>query len=157
MAGTDMDLGESQSMPTAAPREASCRPMPAPNAGSTAADSPDGGTALRNGAERKVVTILFADIVESSSMVSGRDPEEADQTLLTILQILTDAVGRYGGTVAQVLGDGIMAVFGAPLCAGGSCAARLPRRAGHRPLGHRFGRVQDANRHQLRRGGGPDH
>lgn len=111
MAGTDMDLGESQSMPTAAPRgapwEASCRPMPA-------ADGPDGGSARRNSAERKVVTVLFADIVESSSMVSGRDPEEADQTLLTILQILTDAVGRYGGTVAQVLGDGIMAVFGAP-------------------------------------------
>ncbi|CAO3450056.1 hypothetical protein [Azospirillum argentinense] len=117
MAGTDMDLGKSQSMPTAAPHEASCRPMPASNAASNAmpaAESPDGGTARRNSAERKVVTILFADIVESSSMVSGRDPEEADQTLLTILQILTDAVGRYGGTVAQVLGDGIMAVFGAP-------------------------------------------
>ncbi len=117
MAGTDMDLGKSQSMPTAAPHEASCRPMPAANAASNAmpaAELPDGGAARRNSAERKVVTILFADIVESSSMVSGRDPEEADQTLLTILQILTDAVGRYGGTVAQVLGDGIMAVFGAP-------------------------------------------
>lgn len=64
--------------------------------------------------ERKVVTVLFADIVESSSMVSGRDPEEADQTLLTILQILTDGVTRYGGTIAQMLGDGMMAVFGAP-------------------------------------------
>ncbi|QCO10838.1 adenylyl cyclase [Azospirillum brasilense] len=113
MAGTDMDLGESQSMPTAAPREASCRPMPAPSA-TPPTDSPDSGPARRNSAERKVVTVLFADIVESSSMVSGRDPEEADQTLLTILQILTDAVERYGGTVAQVLGDGIMAVFGAP-------------------------------------------
>ncbi|WP_172428412.1 ATP-binding protein [Azospirillum brasilense] len=87
--------------------------MPAPNA-TPATDSPDGGSSRRNSAERKVVTVLFADIVESSSMVSGRDPEEADQTLLTILQVLTDAVERYGGTVAQVLGDGIMAVFGAP-------------------------------------------
>ncbi len=113
MAGTDMDLGGSQPMPMAAPREASCRPMPAPNA-TPATDSPDGGSSRRNSAERKVVTVLFADIVESSSMVSGRDPEEADQTLLTILQVLTDAVERYGGTVAQVLGDGIMAVFGAP-------------------------------------------
>ena len=113
MAGTDMDLGESRPMPTAAPREALCRPMPAPDV-TRAADSADGGAARRNSAERKVVTVLFADIVESSSMVSGRDPEEADQTLLTILQVLTDSVDRYGGTVAQVLGDGIMAVFGAP-------------------------------------------
>ncbi|MDQ2104831.1 ATP-binding protein [Azospirillum isscasi] len=85
------------------------KPKPPPSA-----DPADGGSSRRNSAERKVVTVLFADIVESSSMVSGRDPEEADQTLLTILQILTDAVERYGGTVAQVLGDGIMAVFGAP-------------------------------------------
>lgn len=97
-------------MPMTAPQEASCRPMPAPGA----VDAQDGGSSRRNNAERKVVTVLFADIVESSSMVSGRDPEEADQTLLGILQILTDAVERYGGTVAQVLGDGIMAVFGAP-------------------------------------------
>ena len=47
-------------------------------------------------------------------MVSGRDPEEADQALLAILQILTDGVARYGGTTAQMLGDGMMAVFGAP-------------------------------------------
>ncbi len=102
MAGMETELGGSQAMPLAAPQS------------TPAADSPDGGSSRRNSAERKVVTVLFADIVESSSMVSGRDPEEADQTLLTILHILTDAVERYGGTVAQVLGDGIMAVFGAP-------------------------------------------
>ncbi|TWA87832.1 putative ATPase [Azospirillum brasilense] len=113
MAGTDMDLGGPQPMPMTAPREASSRVVPAPDA-ARPVETPDGGAARRNSAERKVVTVLFADIVESSSMVSGRDPEEADQTLLTILQVLTDAVERYGGTVAQVLGDGIMAVFGAP-------------------------------------------
>ncbi|WP_167525225.1 adenylate/guanylate cyclase domain-containing protein [Roseomonas genomospecies 6] len=115
MAETDTELGGPRALPVAAPLEApveapveaSCRPMPA-------ADAPDGGLTRHNGAERKVVTVLFADIVASSSMVSGRDPEEADQTLRTILRILTDAVERYGGTVAQVLGDGIMAVFGAP-------------------------------------------
>ncbi len=68
----------------------------------------------RTPGERKVVTVLFADIVESSAMVSGRDPEEADQALLAILHILTHSVSRYGGTVAQMLGDGMMAVFGAP-------------------------------------------
>ena len=105
-------------MPTA--QAAHCAPARlAPAAGSTngsaAGLEPNRDAAIRRApAERKVVTVLFADIVESSSMVSGRDPEEADQTLLSILQILTDGVGRYGGTVAQVLGDGIMAVFGAP-------------------------------------------
>ena len=104
MAGADTELGEPQALPMAAPPGV---PVPA-------ADAPDGGLSRGSVAERKVVTVLFADIVESSSMVSGRDPEEADQTLRSILRILTDAVERYGGTVAQVLGDGIMAVFGAP-------------------------------------------
>lgn len=70
------------------------------------------GAIRRAPAERKV---LFVDIVESSAMVSGRDPEEADHILLSILRVLSDAVSRYGGTVSQMLGDGMMAVFGAPL------------------------------------------
>ncbi|MCW2243772.1 ATP-binding protein [Azospirillum canadense] len=92
----------------AAPRSVPVRPEP-----EVANGGPDGAI-RRKPPERKVVTVLFADIVESSSMVSGRDPEEADQTLLGILQILTDGVARYGGTIAQMLGDGMMAVFGAP-------------------------------------------
>ncbi|MBP2294530.1 ATP-binding protein [Azospirillum rugosum] len=87
--------------------------MPAHPEPEVADGGPDGAI-RRKPPERKVVTVLFADIVESSSMVSGRDPEEADQTLLGILQILTDSVARYGGTIAQMLGDGMMAVFGAP-------------------------------------------
>lgn len=63
---------------------------------------------------RKVVTMLFADIVNSSSMVIGRDPEAANASLLPVLQSMIDAVHQYGGTVLQVLGDGIMATFGAP-------------------------------------------
>lgn len=66
------------------------------------------------GPERKLLTILFVDIVSSSALVVGRDPEEADAALLSILSVLVEAVGRYDGTVSQLLGDGFMAVFGAP-------------------------------------------
>lgn len=92
----------------------------APSPGAPPSGAPPSGAAVGRGAvrgtpaERKVVTLLFADIVESSAMVSGRDPEDADSALLSILQVLADAVGRYNGTVAQMLGDGMMAVFGAP-------------------------------------------
>ena len=65
--------------------------------------------------ERKQVTILFADIKDSTRLVEGLDPEEAQKVLDPILKILMDAVHRYEGTVNHVLGDGIMALFGAPL------------------------------------------
>ena len=58
--------------------------------------------------------LMFADIVNSSSLVIGRDPEAANNTLLPMLQGMIDAVHQYGGTVLQILGDGIMAAFGAP-------------------------------------------
>ncbi|MGQ9368494.1 ATP-binding protein [Azospirillum sp. A39] len=67
-----------------------------------------------NGSERKLVTVMFADIVGSSAMVAGRDPEDADDALLAVIQVLVGAVQRYGGIVGQVLGDGVLAVFGAP-------------------------------------------
>jgi len=68
----------------------------------------------RTGAERKLVTVMFADIVGSSAMVSGRDPEDADRALRAVLAVLADAVERYDGTIGQMLGDGVLAIFGAP-------------------------------------------
>ena len=65
--------------------------------------------------ERKQVTILFADIKDSTRLVEGLDPEEAQKLLDPILKAMMDAVHRYEGTVNHVLGDGIMALFGAPL------------------------------------------
>jgi class 3 adenylate cyclase/tetratricopeptide (TPR) repeat protein len=65
--------------------------------------------------ERKEVTVLFADVKGSMELVSGRDPEEARRLLDPILQLMMDAVHRYGGIVNQVMGDGIMALFGAPI------------------------------------------
>ena len=65
--------------------------------------------------ERKQVTVLFADLTGNTELIRDLDAE-AGQTLLdTALQRMMDAVHRYEGTVNQVLGDGIMALFGAPL------------------------------------------
>ena len=61
------------------------------------------------------MTILFADIKDSTRLVEGRDPEEAQKVLDPILKAMMDAVHRYEGTVNHILGDGIMALFGAPL------------------------------------------
>ena len=65
--------------------------------------------------ERKQVTVLFADIRRSMELVADRDPEDARRLLDPALDLMMDAVHRYEGTVNQVLGDGIMALFGAPL------------------------------------------
>ena len=65
--------------------------------------------------ERKQVTVLFADLKGSMELLADRDPEEARQLLDPVLERLMVAVHRYEGTVNQVMGDGIMALFGAPL------------------------------------------
>jgi class 3 adenylate cyclase/tetratricopeptide (TPR) repeat protein len=65
--------------------------------------------------ERKQVTVLFADIKDSTELIKGLDPEAAQQLLDPALHYMMDAVHRYEGTVNQVLGDGIMALFGAPI------------------------------------------
>jgi class 3 adenylate cyclase/tetratricopeptide (TPR) repeat protein len=65
--------------------------------------------------ERKQVTVLFADIRGSTKILEGLDPEEGQKIIDPVLRVMMDAVHRYEGTVNQVLGDGIMALFGAPL------------------------------------------
>ena len=65
--------------------------------------------------ERKQVTVLFADIVGSTQLIEGMDPEHAAARLSPALQAMMAAVHRYEGTVNKVQGDGIMALFGAPL------------------------------------------
>jgi class 3 adenylate cyclase/tetratricopeptide (TPR) repeat protein len=97
--------------------------------------------------EPKQVTVLFADLKGSMELLADRDPEEARQLMDPVLTLMMDAVHRYEGTVNQVMGDGIMALFGAPLGhedhAVRACYAAL--------------RMQDAVRHyseDLRRGQG---
>src|SRR5947209_14989813 len=65
--------------------------------------------------ERKQVTVLFADLKGSMELLADRDPEEARKLLDPVLERMMEAVHRYDGTVNQVMGDGIMALFGAPL------------------------------------------
>src|SRR5438034_11670967 len=65
--------------------------------------------------ERKHVTVLFADLKGSMALLAARDPEEARRILDPVLERMMEAVHRYEGTVNQVMGDGIMALFGAPL------------------------------------------
>jgi class 3 adenylate cyclase len=61
------------------------------------------------------VTVLFADLKDSTELIRGLDPEAAQALLDPALQCMMDAVHRFEGTVNQVLGDGIMALFGAPI------------------------------------------
>src|SRR5262249_997155 len=65
--------------------------------------------------ERKTITALFADLKGSTALIEGLDPEEARAIIDPALQIMMDAVHRYEGYVAQALGDGIFALFGAPI------------------------------------------
>jgi class 3 adenylate cyclase/tetratricopeptide (TPR) repeat protein len=65
--------------------------------------------------ERKQITVLFADLKGSMELLADRDPEEARKILDPILGLMMEAVHRYQGTVNQVMGDGVMALFGAPL------------------------------------------
>ena len=94
--------------------------------------------------ERKQVTVLFADLKGSMELLADRDPEEARKLLDPVLERMMEAVHRYEGTVNQVMGDGIMALFGAPLAhedhAVRACYAAL--------------RMQET-REAVRRGGAP--
>src|SRR5438128_1188445 len=79
--------------------------------------------------ERKHVTVLFADLKSSMELLAARDPEDARAVLDPVLDGMIQAVRRYGGTVNQVMGDGIMALFGAPIAVEdhpvrAGCAAR---------------------------------
>jgi class 3 adenylate cyclase/tetratricopeptide (TPR) repeat protein len=69
----------------------------------------------KDDAERKQVTVLFADVKGSMDLAEQQDPEEWRKIMQRFFSILTDAVERFEGTVDKFTGDGIMAVFGAPI------------------------------------------
>jgi class 3 adenylate cyclase len=105
--------------------------------------------------------VLFADLKGSMELLADRDPEEARKILDPVIERMMEAVHRYEGTVNQVMGDGIMALFGAPLAhedhavrachaalrmqesvkkysVSGACRAAWRQHLGHEPGGRRF-------------------
>jgi class 3 adenylate cyclase len=115
-----------------APSSAFCEDCGAPLAGhaaSAAATSPqavstapnirvtpeqrDASTVIEG--ERKTVTALFADIKGSTELMEDLDPEDARRVIDPALKLMMDAAHRYGGYVVQSTGDGIFALFGAPV------------------------------------------
>src|SRR5262245_35461046 len=96
--------------------------------------------------ERKHVTVLFADLKGSLELLADRDPEEARQLLDAVLERMMAAVHSYEGTVNQIMGDGIMALFGAPLAhedhAARACYAALAMQAALRRYSEEVRRTQ---------------
>jgi class 3 adenylate cyclase len=74
------------------------------------ADSADSAVA-----ERRLVTILFTDLVGFTTFAEGRDSEEVRETLSRYFEMASELIGRYGGTVEKFIGDAVMAVWGAPV------------------------------------------
>ena len=64
--------------------------------------------------ERRLVTILFADLVGFTTLAEGRDAEDTRELLSRYFDLSRDVIGRYGGTVEKFIGDAVMAVWGAP-------------------------------------------
>jgi class 3 adenylate cyclase/tetratricopeptide (TPR) repeat protein len=72
---------------------------------------PTGGSA----AERRLVSVLFADLVGFTPFAEGRDAEDVRETLGRYFELASGIIGRYGGTVEKFIGDAVMAVWGAPV------------------------------------------
>src|SRR4029079_9067185 len=65
-------------------------------------------------AERRLVSVLFADLVGFTTLAEGRDAEDTRELLTSYFDLSRDVIGRYGGTVEKFIGDAVMAVWGAP-------------------------------------------
>ena len=66
-------------------------------------------------AERRLVSVIFADLVGFTTFSEGRDAEEVRELLTRYFAVATEIVGRYGGTIEKFIGDAVMAVWGAPV------------------------------------------
>src|ERR671922_283331 len=70
---------------------------------------------VREGVERRVVSVLFADLVGFTTLAEGRDAEEVRELLSRYFEVARQLVERYGGTVEKFIGDAVMAVWGTPV------------------------------------------
>jgi len=93
---------------------------PGPGPGAAAAPRPSGGppsvgaSGIPMGAERRQVTVLFADLVGFTAIAEGRDAEHVRELLSLYFDLASEIVRRYGGTVEKFIGDAVMAIWGAP-------------------------------------------
>ena len=89
--------------------------------------------------EHKIVTVMFADVANSTAMFEKLDPEAVHEIMDRCFRLLMDEIHRYEGTINQFLGDGVMALFGAPIAhedhAQRACQAALAIRKALEPYG----------------------
>ncbi|MFN8621028.1 MAG: adenylate/guanylate cyclase domain-containing protein, partial [Chloroflexota bacterium] len=97
----------------AGPATTASAPAPVPTIGYRPA--PASVAAAGSVAERRLVTVLFADLVGFTTIAEGRDPEETRELLGRYFDLATDVITRYGGTIEKFIGDAVMAVWGAPV------------------------------------------
>ncbi len=104
--------------------------------GSAISEAPPVSIPRATGAELKQITVLFADVSGSTELIEGLDPETAANRLAPAIAAMQEAVRRFEGSVVKVQGDGIMAVFGAPMPqedhAVRACCAALALQAANR-------------------------
>ena len=100
--------------------------------------------------ERKVVTVLFADLVGFTARSEQLDPEDVDAVLRPYHERLRGELERWGGTVEKFIGDAVVAVFGAPVAREDDPERALPRGARDPRLGDRGGRRRGADRGEHR-------
>ena len=103
-------LADAADAPTARPPRAGRRGSATSYPASTALTAP-----TARAGERKQITVVFADLKSSMELLAECDPEDARALIDPVLAQMIDAVHEYEGTVNQVMGDGIMALFGAPI------------------------------------------
>jgi class 3 adenylate cyclase/tetratricopeptide (TPR) repeat protein len=100
----------------ATPLAAGTRPViagaPVTASGSATTASPVGGSAV---AERRLVSVLFADLVGFTPFAEERDAEDVRDTLSRYFELASETVTRYGGTIEKFIGDAVMAVWGTPI------------------------------------------
>ncbi len=77
--------------------------------------SPPAPLHVGSSAERRVVTVLFADLVGFTTLAEGRDAEAVRELLTRYFDLASEVIGRYGGVVEKFIGDAVMAIWGAPI------------------------------------------
>jgi class 3 adenylate cyclase/tetratricopeptide (TPR) repeat protein len=100
--------------PAQAPAAAAAPTSPPGIAAAPADPARDGSTAAAPIAERRLVSVLFADLVGHTTYSEGRDAEEVRELLSRYFDIAREAIGRHGGTIEKFIGDAVMAVWGTP-------------------------------------------